>query len=403
VTAGTKPTQQRRPSHRGSSTGTRRRRRRAWQGLALLAAAVSLSSCAQWRGIANVAIPGGPGTGPGSYTVYVQMPDTLGLTPNSKVMVADVYVGQVRHIGIKNWIATLTLDLQKSVRLPRNATAKIGQTSLLGTQHLELAAPPDHPSAQPLANRDTIDLKNSSAFPTTEQTLASIATLLRGGGVANLEVIQNEVYNIVNGRADQIRALLGKLDTFTAKLDEQIGDITHAIDSADRLLAMAAAHNDTLNRALTELPPLVKYLADSRGRVIDAVESLGRFSDVTQRTVGPARAPLHRDLVSLQQPLAQLVRAAPQLIPALKLALTAPFDIDAVPKTFRGDYINVSLDVDLTLSALDNGLLTGTGFSGALRALEQSWGRDPATMLPDVRYTPNPNDAPGGPLVERGR
>jgi phospholipid/cholesterol/gamma-HCH transport system substrate-binding protein len=369
----------------------------------MLAVAISLSSCAQWRGIANVPIPGGPGTGSGAYTVYVQMPDTLGLTPNSKVMVADVYVGQVRQIKIRNWVAVLTVDLQKGVRLPRNATAKIGQTSLLGTQHVELAAPPDHPSPQPLANGDTIELKNSSAFPTTEQTLASIATLLRGGGVANLEVIQNEVYNIVNGRADQIRALLDKLDTFTAKLDDQIGVITHAIDSADRLLAMAAAHNDTLNRALTELPPLVKYLADSRGRVIEAVESLGWFSDVTQRTVGQSHTSLHRNLVSLQRPLAQLVSAAPYLIPALKLALTAPFDIDAVPKTFRGDYINTSLDVDLTLSALDNGLLTGTGFSGSLRALEQAWGRDPATMLPDVRYAPNPNDAPGGPLVERGK
>ncbi|MGO9506911.1 MAG: MCE family protein [Mycobacterium sp.] len=375
----------------------------AWRGLAMLAVTLLLSSCAQWRGIANVPIPGGPGTGSGSYTVYVQMPDTLGLTPNSKVMVADVYVGRVREISIRNWVARLTVDLPKGVRLPRNATAKIGQTSLLGTQHVELAPPPDHPSPQPLANGDTIELKNSSAFPTTEQTLASIAILLRGGGVANLEVIQNEVYNIVNGRADQIRALLDKLDTFTAKLDEQIGDITHAIDSADRLLAMAAAHNDTLNRALTELAPLVKYLTDSRGRVIDAVEALGRFSDVTQRTVGPSQTSLHRDLVSLQRPLAQLVLAAPYVIPALKLALTAPFDIDAVPKTFRGDYINTSLDVDLTLSALDNGLLTGTGVSGMMRALEQAWGRDPATMIPDVRFTPNPNDAPGGPLVERGQ
>lgn len=377
--------------------------RKLWRTVAILAVTLWLSSCAQWRGIANVAIPGGPGTAPGSYSVYVQIPDTLGLTPNSKVLVADVYAGRVREIGLKGWIATLTVDLQKGVRLPRNATAKIGQTSLLGTQHLELAAPQENPSSQPLSNGDTIELKNASAFPTTEQTLASIATLLRGGGVANLEVIQNEVYNIVNGRGDQIRALLNKLDTFTAKLDEQIGDITHAIDSADRLLAMAAAHNDTLNRALTELPPLVKYLTDSRGRVIDAVEALGRFSDVTQQTVEPSQTSLHRDLVSLQRPLAQLIPAAPYLIPALRLALTAPFDIDAVPKTFRGDYINTSLDVDLTLSALDNGFLTGTGFSGALRALEQSWGRDPATMIPDVRYTPNPNDAPGGPLVERGQ
>jgi phospholipid/cholesterol/gamma-HCH transport system substrate-binding protein len=370
--------------------------------LTVLALTLTVSSCAQWHGIADVAIPGGPGTGPGSYTVYVQMPDTLGLTPNSKVMVADVYVGQVREIRIKNWVATLKVILQKNVRLPRNAEAKIGQTSLLGTQHLELAAPPDHSAPQPLANGDTIELKNASAFPTTEQTLASIATLLRGGGVANLEVIQNEVYNVVNGRADQVRALLGKLDTFTARLDEQIGDITHGIDSADRILAIAAAHNDTLNRALTELPPLVEYLSDSRGRVIEAVESLGRFGDVTRQTVGDSTAGLHRNLVSLQRPLAQLVLAAPYLIPALKVALTAPFDIDAVPKTFRGDYINLSLDVDLTLSALDNGIFNGTGVSGMLRALEQSWGRDPASMIPDVRFTPNPNDAPGGPLVERG-
>ncbi|RUP07063.1 MAG: MCE family protein [Mycobacterium sp.] len=369
----------------------------------MLAIAVALTSCAQWRGIANVPIPGGPGSGSGTYTVNVQMPDTLALTPNSKVMVADVYVGRVRSITIKNWVAVVTLELQNGVRLPRNATAKIGQTSLLGTQHVELAPPQANPSPQPLRNGDTIDLKNSSAFPSTEQTLASIATLLRGGGVANLEVISDEAYNIVNGRGDQIRALLGKLDTFTAKLDEQVGDITHAIDAADRILAMAAAHNATLNSALTELPPLVKYLTESQGRVIDAVESLGRFSDVTLQTIGATQPSLHRNLVSLQRPLAQLIRAAPYLVPALKVALTAPFDIDAVPKTFRGDFINTSLDVDLTLSALDNGLLTGTGFSGMLRALEQSWGRDPNTMIPDVRFSTNPNNAPGGPLVERGQ
>jgi phospholipid/cholesterol/gamma-HCH transport system substrate-binding protein len=90
------------------------------------------------------------------------------------------------------------------------------------------------------------------------------------------------------------------------------------------------------------------------------------------------------------------------VIGALKLMLTLPFSIENVPKVVRGDYLNVSLMVDLTLSAIDNGVLTGTGVSGLLRALEQSWGRDPETMMPDVRFTPNPHDAPGGPLVERG-
>src|ERR1035441_1779665 len=148
-------------------------RHRGWQGLVLLVAALVLSSCG-WHGISNVSLPGGPGHGSGAYTVYVQMPDTLAIDSNSKVMVADVFVGSIRKIELKNWIATLTLGVDKTVKLPKNATAKIGQTSLLGSQHIELAAPAD-PSSQLLKNGDTIPLKNSSAFPSTEETCGTVA------------------------------------------------------------------------------------------------------------------------------------------------------------------------------------------------------------------------------------
>src|SRR5262249_37308346 len=116
----------------------------------------------------------------------------------------------------------------------------------------------------------------------------------------------------------------------------------------------------------------------------------------------PSSANLHTNLDLQQRPLRELDKAAPYLIGALKLLLTAPYNIENVPKVVRGDYINVSLLADLTLSAIDNGELGGTGLSGMLRALQQSWGRDPATMIPDIRFTPNPHDAPNGPLVERG-
>jgi phospholipid/cholesterol/gamma-HCH transport system substrate-binding protein len=372
---------------------------RAWQGLVLLVAAMVLSSCG-WKGISNVAIPGGPGSGSDSMTIYVQMPDTLAINGNSKVMVADVFVGSIKNIELKNWVATLTLGVKKSVKLPKNAIARIGQTSLLGSQHVELAAPPN-PSPELLKDGDTIALKNSSAFPTTEQTLASLSLILRGGGIPNLEVLQNEVYNIFNGRGDQIRAFLGKLDTFTSQLNQQRDDITHAIDSTNRLLVYVGGRADVLDRVFTDIPPLIKHFADTKQLLINAVDSVGRLSQAADQYLSEARGPLHQDLQSLQCPLKELGRASPYLIGALKLILTQPFDIDTVPKMFRGDYINVSLMLDVTYSAVDNAFLTGTGLSGALRALEQSYGRDPETMIPDVRYTPNPNDAPGGPLVER--
>jgi phospholipid/cholesterol/gamma-HCH transport system substrate-binding protein len=376
-------------------------RHRARQGLALLVAALMLSSCG-WRGISNVQIPGGPGTAAGSYTVYVQVPDTLAINGNSKVMVADVFVGSIRNIQLKNWVATLTLGLDKGVKLPKNATAKIGQTSLLGSQHIELDAPPN-PSPQSLKAGDTIPLKNSSAYPTIERTLASLAMILRGGGIVNLEVIQNEVNNMLSGRGPQIRAFLGKLDTFTAELNQQRDDITHAIDSTNRLLAYVANRSNVLDRVLTEFPPLIEYFAnkDYQQHLINAVEAVGRLGQAADQYLSETRGPLHQNLQLLQCPLKQLDRAAPFLLGVLKLLGTLPFDIDTAPKLIRGDFMNASLNLDTTLSTVDNAFLTGTGFSGALRALEQSYGRDPATMIPDVRYTPNPNDAPGGPLVER--
>jgi phospholipid/cholesterol/gamma-HCH transport system substrate-binding protein len=386
-------------NHSALSALARVLRRKTWQGLVLLVIALVVSSCG-WRGISNVRIPGGPGSGPGSYTVYVQVPDTLAINGNSKVMVADVFVGSIKAIQLKNWVATLTLGLSKDVKLPKNALAKIGQTSLLGSQHVALLAPPN-PSPELLKDGDTIPLKNSSAYPTTEQTLASLSMILRGGGIPNLEALQNEVYYIFKGRGEQIRAFLGKLDTFTDQLNQQRDDITHAIDSTNRLLVYVGQRNDVINRVLTDIPPLIKHFADTKQLLINAVDSVGQLSMYADQYLSEARGPLRTNLQQLQCPLRELGRASPDLIGALKLILTQPFDIDTVPKIFRGDYLNVSLTLDVTYSSIDNALMTGTGFSGALRALEQSFGRDPETMIPDVRYTPNPNNAPGGPLVER--
>ncbi|TGD89917.1 virulence factor Mce family protein [Mycolicibacterium sp. CH28] len=375
-------------------------RRLGWRGLVLLVTALVLTSCG-WRGIANVPMPGGPGTGKGNMTIYVQMPDTLALNVNSRVRVADVFVGSVRAIELKNWIPTLTLALEPGVKLPANAIARIGQTSILGTQHVELDPPPN-PSPEPLRNGATIPLKNSQSFPTTERTLASIATVLRGGGIPNLEIIQTEVSNILTGNADQIRDFLGKLNTFTDQLNQQRDDLTRAIDKTNELVSIVAARNATLDRVLTEFPPLIKYFADARDRFTGAVEALGRFSRITDQTLSQSRADFDTNLALLQRPLKQLGRAAPYLVDSLKLVITAPYPIDNIPKVIRGDYINTSATFDLTLSSLDNAFLTGTGVSGMLRALEQAWGRDPQTMIPDVRFTPHPNMAEGGPYVERG-
>ena len=376
-------------------------RRLGRRGFTLGMAAMVLTSCG-WRGVANLPLPIGPGSEKGSETIYVQIPDTLALNTNSRVRVADVFVGTVKKIELKDWVPTLTLKLDPGIDLPANATAKIGQSSILGTQHVELAAPPN-PSPARLKDGATIPVSRSSSFPTVERTLASVATVLRGGGIPNLEVIQTEVNNLLTGNAEQIREFLNKLDVFTAELNKQRDDIARAIESSSKLFSYVATRNDTIDQLLVDLPPLVEYLAGARDRVSDAVIALGRFGKVTGDSLSAAQADLQTNLDQLQRPLKQIGRSSPYFLDAMRLIITNPYPLDNIPKVIRGDYLNLSLNVDLTLSSIDNGLLTGTGVQGMLRALEQSWGRDPQTMIPDVRYTPHPNMTDGGgPFVERG-
>ena len=65
-------------------------------------------------------------------------------------MVDDVTVGSVSGIDAVQrpdgtFYAAVQLSLDSNVNLPANATAKVAQTSLLGSQHIELAAPADGP------------------------------------------------------------------------------------------------------------------------------------------------------------------------------------------------------------------------------------------------------------------
>lgn len=116
-------------------------------GVPLLIAATiaTTSGCAAlhgFRGANSLPLPGRAGSGTGSYTIEAQMPDVQNLKENSRVEVNNVVVGNVAKIERQGWHALVTMTINPDVKLPANSTATIGQTSLLGTLHVELAPPP---------------------------------------------------------------------------------------------------------------------------------------------------------------------------------------------------------------------------------------------------------------------
>jgi len=349
-----------------------------------------LSGCG-FRGVNSFRLPGTEGGGPGSYTIRAQLADVNGLQPNSRVRVNDIVVGSVRKVEQQGWHALVTMQIDGGVELPENATAKLGQTSLLGSLHIELAAPTSDAPQGKLHEGSLIPLTSSSMYPSTEQTLAAVSLVLNGGGIGQLQDITRELSTAFAGREQDLRSLIEQLDTFTGYVNDQTGDIIHATESLNGLVSQFAAKQPVVDRALETVPDALAVLKQQRENLANAVTKLGQFSALTADAVNETKDKLVTELQQVGPVLESLANAGPALTRSLSLLSTYPFPNDTLENWIRGDYGNLTAVIDLTLSRIDSALFTGTRWEGQLTELEMQWGRT-------IGQLPSPYTA-GNPLV----
>lgn len=328
---------------------------------AALAGAIALcatvSGC-QWTGLNSLPLPGAKGHGPGSYHVIIEMPDATTITQNSPVMVHDVEVGSITAITTQNWHAKITVTLGRGTTLPANATAKIGQTSLLGATHIELTAPPDPQGT--LKDGSVIPLRRAGDYPTTEQTLAALSMVLNDGGLGNLQTIITETNKALAGHQDSVGKVIDQMNSLLGELDSQRNAITTTLGGLDRFAATAAQDNDSISKALAALSPAVDVLNQQRGDLTTALSALTRFGAAGTALVQQTQGDLEKNLAGLVPLLRKISQAGDDLVDNIHQLATFPFPPVAVQNGIRGDYMNLWAEADLTLPRLRQGLLFGT-------------------------------------------
>ncbi|MFL6081608.1 MAG: MCE family protein [Mycobacterium sp.] len=358
---------------------------------ALIVACLSAIPGCEWRGLNSLSLPGTEGAGDGSYTIQAQLPDVVVIQQNTRVRVADVNVGNVTEIQVQDWHALVTMRINKDVHLPANSTAKVGQTSLLGSMHIELAPPTDEPPQGELKDGSVIPLSAASTYPTTEQTLASVSILLNGGGLGQLQEINQAFAKALAGRENDMRSLLNQLDGFISELNAQTDDIIAATEHLNSLAGQVAAKDQTVDKALTTIPQALAVLSDSRTKIADAIDALGKFSAIATSTVNQTKESFVNNLRNMAPVFRELANAGPALTKGLDFLSTYPWVKSTLANWFRGDFANITLVIDLTLSRIDSSLFTGTRWEGDLTELELQWGRTIGQM-------PSPYTA-GNPLI----
>ncbi|HZC41710.1 MAG TPA: MCE family protein [Streptosporangiaceae bacterium] len=346
-----------------------RRPGRALRAAAAVVACTATVSGCQFSGLGTLPLPFLTGTGSGSYTVTAVLGQTGNLPVNAQVMVNDVPVGTVTAIRFDHWHARLTISLPRRVQLPANATATIGQKSLFGAEYVALGPPPDAPPAGRLHGGDVIPLARTSTYPSTEDVLAALSTALNGGGLNQLATITTELNAALHGHEQQARALLANLRRFAATLDGQRTAIIRTLTALDALSAQLRAGDRRLARAIDSIPAGLAVLNKNEKNLTAALAAVSNLSTVAGRVITETRQNLLANLHDLRPALRRLAGSGQNLVNSLPMLATFPFPGKALDRSFKGDYANLYLSLDLTLGKLEKAWLTGAPLAGGLTKL----------------------------------
>ncbi|WP_210083566.1 MCE family protein [Mycobacterium sp. OAE908] len=364
-------------------TARRRLRQLIRVGCAVMLTATA--GCA-FQGVNSLPLPGAVGRGPDAHIYHIEIANVGTLEPNSPVMIDDVVVGSVAKMGVKAGHADVQVSVRPDVSVAANAIATIGQTSLLGSSHLALDPPLGERPTGSLPAGTTLALKQSSTYPSTEQTLASVSALVNSGGLGQIGDIVHNMNSALSGHEPQLRDLLQRLNRLVGTFDAQRDDLIEAMHALDRLTGTFGAQREVLTRALHTIPGALDVLIQQQPTFTSALSGLGVFADTATQVVNATQADLLTNLHNLEPTICSLANVGPDLDRGLALASSYPLTQDFVDRAVRGDYINLFATLDLTVNRLKSGLFLGT-----------RWGQEGLTLVPapgdpgyNAYYTDNP-------------
>jgi phospholipid/cholesterol/gamma-HCH transport system substrate-binding protein len=320
--------------------------------LVLLLVTLMVASGCKFDGAYDLPLPGNKVSADDAYKVTADFADALNVVPRTAVFANDVPVGQVTDVERVGWHARVTFLVRKDIDLPENVQVDVRQTSLLGEKYIALVKPAaGTESSKRLSNGDFIPLSRTSRNPEVEEVLGALSMVLAGGGVGQLKTISHELNNMMNGRTDQARHLLGNLDQMIGGLNHQKSDIIAAMASIDHLSSTLVKEKDVIGEAIDSMGPALKVLNRQHRALITMLKQLDKLGDVGTRVLNASTDNIVASLRHLQPTLTKLGDAGDSLASGLSMLASFPFPKEAA-NIVRGDYANALFHMDINLNTV---------------------------------------------------
>ena len=211
-------------------------------------------------------------------TASAQFSDVGSLVTGAPVMMADVPVGKVTGISLAHDDqALVTLSIDPQAKVPRDVTARVRSTSLLGERIVDLVPPSNLPTGAPLLQTGD-RIQNTSVRPDLEDLVSSGSGLLAPIAASQIATLVDEGYKGFGHSGSDLRTLLDNFDQIVGAYAKETGTIQSIVASVNQLNLSLVPHLGAQAKSLQNSERALRVLREESGRLRAAIKALNRLS-----------------------------------------------------------------------------------------------------------------------------
>jgi phospholipid/cholesterol/gamma-HCH transport system substrate-binding protein len=235
------------------------------------------------------------------YALKADFSNAVGLLPGSEVDYLGVTYGTVSTVERIDGGVRVTMNIDKSKKVPADSSANIFRKSALGEQYIEFDPPQGYTNGGPYYAKDTTIPMSRTTVPLEfSELLRSASRLVSAIPPDAVNTLVHEAAVGVNGRTDSLRGLVDSGDKLSQMLVARSAALDRLATNNTALTHVVTEHSDSLSQSLSDLRNIAATLKDARGDTTILLQRGSQLLGTAADLVAKHKADLDCDLKTLE-------------------------------------------------------------------------------------------------------
>ncbi|MGL4306188.1 MAG: MlaD family protein [Mycobacteriaceae bacterium] len=346
----------------------------------ILTTVLSLTSCSSGITVADLPLPNNSGI-EGGYRIIGEFTNALNLPEQAKVKLGGITVGEVEVINVKDYVASVTMKINNTIRLKEGTTASLRQATPLGDVFIALSETSSTATEKYLTDNAVLSREQTSAAATVEDLLVAASLIVHGGGLREFGTIISELDAAVGGRGGKISTIIKEFTSTISSLNEQTDKIDAVLDQAAILAVTLDQGKNVVAEASITLGAGVEVVNNSIAGLVGVLAKASLAGEAATTFVNKSGGDLKDLIIALGRVLSDIAETEEDLEPtldsvhALIPGFAATSEGSAIAGTLRAYSFSTGIGVDPTSHLPDD-----KDMQAALAAIRQTLERVQARL-----------------------